>query len=229
MFKTKSTTKLMFLTKESNLYAEILNPRYNLFPDWWRGLNKQDIPTMKTCPGFVDLLKTTITVPLWKDYHIRYSDKIENISVPGVTDKQQMEEWIHFHPSEQYGNHFNNYLHLKLKNPWMTICNDNTRFLMTDATWHRDQFESYSVLTGELEFRYQSSCHVNIFIPKSKTTQVLKLEAGDPICYLKPLTDRTVEIEAKKVSTEEWFSYIQMPFTFQNQYRKILKLIKQRS
>ena len=47
MFKTKSATKLMFLTKESNLYAEILNPRYNLFPDWWRGLNKQDI--LKYC------------------------------------------------------------------------------------------------------------------------------------------------------------------------------------
>lgn len=229
MFGKKSNTLLTFLTKESKLYTEILSPRTNHWPAWWRGLKKQDFPTMKTCPGFVDLLKTTITVPLWKDYHITYSDRIENVSVPGVSDKQQMEEWIDIHPSEQYGNHYKDYVHIKLKTPWITVCNDNTKFLMTDATWHRNEFESYRVLPGELEFRYQHSSHVNLFLPRAKQSTKLELEAGNPICYLTPLTDRPVEVQAKRVSTEEWFSHLQMPFTFQNQYRKILKLINERN
>jgi hypothetical protein len=228
MFKRKTTTKLTFLTKESQIYPQILEPRTKFWPDWWRSLTRQDFPTMKTCPGFVDLLKNTITVPLWRDYHITYTDKIQNVSVPGVQDKQQMDEWVDIHPSEQYGNHYKDYVHIKLKTPWITVCNNDTRFLMTDATWHRDEFENYRVLPGELEFRYQHSSHINLFLPKNDEPKVLELEAGTPICYLTPLTDQHIDIECKRINSEEWFSYIQMPFTFQNQYRKILKIIKEK-
>ena len=38
-----------------------------------------------------------------------------------------------------------------------------------------------------------------------------------------------IEPSSKRVSTEEWFSHLLMPFTFQNQYRKILKLINERN
>jgi hypothetical protein len=228
MFKRKTTTKLTFLTKESKIYPQILNPRTKFWPDWWRSLTRQDFPTMKTCPGFVDLLKNTITVPLWRDYEITYSDKIENVRVAAVETRDQLNEWFDVHLSEQYGDHYKNYIHVKLKTPWITICNDNTRFLMTDATWHRDEFENYRVLPGELEFRYQHSSHVNIFIPKSKTTKTLTLEAGTPICYLTPLTSNTIEIEAKRVNSDEWYSYVPQFFSFKNHYRTILKIIKEK-
>ena len=221
-------TKITFITKESPVFAEVMTPRTQFWPDWWRGLKEKNFPTMKSCPGFVDLLRTTISVPLWRDYHITYDNRITNIQVPGVTSPEQGQEFYEYHPSEQYGDNFDNYIHVKLKTPWITRCTDDTQFLMSDAVWHRKEFESFRVLTGQLEFRYQHTAHVNIFIPRSQQSRTLKLEAGVPICYLTPLTSRTVEIETLQQEPSRWYSYLQTPISFRGTYDKLRKLARKK-
>ena len=228
MFGRKTKTTLKFITKESPVFAEVMSPRTHDWPDWWRNLKEQNMSTMKSCPGFVDLLRETISVPLWRDYEIKYTDKIEYIEVPGVTTPEYGAEFFEYHPNEQYGNNFSNYIHVKLKTPWITRCNDNTRFLMSDAVWHRQNFESFRVLTGQLEFRYQHGSHVNIFIPKSTTQKTLVLTAGTPICYLTPLTDRPVEIEILQETPTQWYNYLTSPISFRGSYDKLKKLARKR-
>ena len=240
MFKRNNKKfKLTFYSKESPVWSETFAPRTKLYPDWWRSLKEpkdphghgatavHDImPTMKTCPGFVDLLKTAIAVPMWKQMKITYDTEIRNIEIAGCISQDDLHEQVDTHPSIQHGDHFNNCLHLKLKNPWQIVADQKKEFLLMDAVWHRRNHANYTVLPGKLEFKYQHSGHVNIFIPKSRSVKTLDIPAGDPICYLLPLTEHEIDINIETVSMEKWFQFIQRPSWFRGQYEKMKKLAR---
>tara|TARA_X000001036_G_scaffold73013_1_gene64483 strand:+ start:975 stop:1718 length:744 start_codon:yes stop_codon:yes gene_type:complete len=238
MFKrNQKKPTLTFWCKETPIWAETFSPKVKLYPDWWRGLKEpktphghgpasmHDImPTMKTCPGFVDLLKTAIAVPMWKEMKIEYDTELKKIDVAGVIDQNEFSQYVESHASIQYGDYFANSLHLKLKTPWMVTCNSDIEFLMMDAVWHRKNHYNYTVLNGKLEFKYQHGSHVNIFIPKSRSTKTLHIDAGIPICYLLPLTEREIDIKIETVSHEKWMQFVQPPSWFRGHYEKMKKL-----
>jgi len=233
LMKNKETI-LTFYQKDNPVFAEVFAPRTKLYPDWWRSLkeSKSDtsrslhdiVPTMKTCPGFVDLLSTAIAIPMWREIKITYDTRIRKIEIAGVNTDQELSEQAETHPSVQYGNNFSDSIHLKLKSPWLSVCNDRTEFLLLDATWHRNEFSNYTVLPGKLEFKFQHSAHVNLFIPKSKETKTFTIEPGTPICYLLPLTDKDINIEIKTVTWEEWRRLFRPWIWFRGGYTKLKKL-----
>lgn len=224
----KNKTKINFYTNESQHFANVLHPKLarEIYPSWWKNIEKVDNrTTMKSCPGFVDFFKHAIAIPLWKDIHITYSNGIENVEIAGV-DTQNLEHWIDVHPQEQYGNGFTNGIHLKLKNPWLTTANDNTKFMLMDATWHRNRHDLFTIVPGMLEFKYQSSMHVNMFLHKSTTQQKLKLSAGTPIAYLVPLTDKKIELLYSRVDYDTWTSLFNPIIKFRGSYDALKKLAK---
>lgn len=225
----KDKIKLNFYTSESQHFANVLYPRFSkeIYPNWWKNIERtEDKTTMKSCPGFVEFFRHSISIPLWKDIDITYSNKIEKIEIAGVNDSS-LHHWIDIHPKEQYGDGFTNGIHLKLKNPWLATVNDSTKFMLTDATWHRNRHDMFTVVPGMLEFKYQSSAHINMFLHKSPITQKIKLLAGTPIAYIVPLTDKQIDLTYSRVNYDTWSSLFNPIIKFRGSYNALKKLSKE--
>lgn len=225
MFKNKST-ELTFYTTGNRQIKELFSPQESmkLLPDWFKTINKNEkYPTLKSCPGFVDLFKKSISIPLWNDIRITYQDSIINIEIPG-TPSDIVHHFVTQHPPMQWGAGFKNSIHLKLMSPWHIICNNTTPFMMQDAVWHKEHMEEFSVLPGTLDFKYQHSSHINIMIPRSKIKKTTTLKAGTVIAYLTPMIDTNVDIKTKLVTDEEWRGMQHYVFSFSGVYHAAKKI-----
>ena len=220
MFKRKSTTNLTFFTSGSSQKRDLFSPQevIKLLPNWFKTINKsQDNPTLTTCPGFVDLFKKSINIPLWSDISITYKgDQITNIQMPGV--EQVTGDMMQVHGTEQWGEGFKNSLHVKIMSPWRVTSNTDTPFLMHDACWHKESINDYNVLPGVIEFKYQHASHINIMLPRSSKEKTLNLKAGTIIAHLTPLVDTTLNIQSKLVTHEEWLGLTNYISSFKTPY-----------
>jgi hypothetical protein len=189
-----------------------------LLPDWFKTIDRsQKGATLATCPGFIDLFKTSINIPLWSDISITYKDNnILNVQMPGIG--QVTREQIQVHGSEQWGNGFKNSLHIKIMNPWQVTSNIATPFLMHDAVWHKDTINDYNVLPGVIEFKYQHASHINIMLPMTPKEKTINLKAGTIIAHLTPMVDTNLTIESKLVSHEEWLGLQNYISSFKTPY-----------
>ena len=102
----------------------------NFFPEWWKKLDKKvtlddnyvemDYPTMKSCLGFMDFYKNSVTIPLWCDYAVRVghigSGKLSWKFSDGITDAV-------VHPTFQRGDYLpdSDYIHTKIISPWKIV------------------------------------------------------------------------------------------------------------
>ena len=221
MFNRKNTaTHLIFHTSGSSQKRDLFSPQegMKLLPDWFKTINKsQHSPTLTTCPGFIDLFKKSINIPLWSDINITYKDnEITDVQMPGIG--QITRDFVQIHSSEQWGEGFKNSLHIKLMSPWHITSNIDTPFLMHDAVWHKENINDYNVLSGVIEFKYQHASHINIMLPKNKQEKTLKLKAGTIIAHLTPLVDTKLSIESKLVLHEEWLGLTNYISSFKTPY-----------
>jgi hypothetical protein len=223
---SKKKIELTFHTCESKPFADILSPAKatSMYPEWFKKISpKTDYPSMRSCPGYIEFFKKSIAIPLWRDFEITYrGSEIHNVVTPFISPDDVYHYVQHHHP-DQWGRGFTNQPHLKLMNPWLITCNTLTPFMISEASWHK-KGNDYNIPQGVVEYRLNTSCHVNMFLNPSNQEKTLLLEAGEPIVYLTPLEDVEVDIKIKEISEEEWRRLLNYRFTFKNNYRKILNL-----
>jgi len=231
MFKRNKKVKLTFHTRNTQQLVDMFGPNngHKLLPDWMKALGKSkndNIPNMNTCPGFVDLLKKSVAIPLWADHKITYQgSQILNVQVPGVPDNEIHMSVQQHHP-DQWGNAFKNSAHVKLMSPWLVTSNSDIEWMMHDPTWHKNKSMGHYTLTpGLLNFKYQSGTAVNMFLTPSDIPATITIEAGTIIAYLTPMADIDVEVECKQVSSDEWAALTKHQFTFSNTYNKTKKFL----
>lgn len=229
MFKKKDTTNLTFYTTGSKQKNDLFSPQegMKLLPDWFKTIDRsQQDPTLATCPGFIDLFKNSINIPLWTDINITYeNDRLLNVQMPGIG--QVTRDFVQVHNSDQWGEGFKNSLHIKLMNPWHVTSNVDTPFLMHDAVWHKENISDYNVLSGVLEFKYQHANHINIMLPKSNGREkTVELKAGTIIAHLTPLVDTKMTIESKLISHEQWLGLTNYISSFKTPYAVAKKIGK---
>jgi len=220
----KEKHKITFNNRRQKL-IDLLPPTFGMknTPAWWT-IKSNTKPHITSCPGIVELYKRAITIPLWIDYEFELCDNnITNINVPGVHPNNIYEYVVGHHP-DQYNNAYNDYHHVKLINPWLIEMSTVVPFLLIDATWNRDSFDDYTIPSGILEFKYQHSCHINIFIKKNKEYKKIKMSAGSKFVQLIPLEDKNIEIEYKKIDQEQFFDLMPLVITDQHNYNKIRKI-----
>lgn len=222
--------KLTFHTCEQKPFKDLFAPVQSMsgVPEWWRQIPKQDFPTMRSCPGFIELFKNSISIPLWRDHEITYqSDRIVDMAIAGV-HPERIYHYVQQHDPRQWGESFKGRVHLKFMNPWLVTCDKPTKFLLTGAAWHNKDFEDWVIPPGVLEFKYQTGSHLNMFLAKSDEQKTIRLDAGSIMAYLIPLEDVEVEVETKQVSTDEWSQLLNYQWTFANVYNKTKKLLEGR-
>jgi hypothetical protein len=180
-------------------------------PQWWKNLPKENhflsernviypASTMKRCVGFVEMYRTSFTIPLWADISISTNDKGDWAffsNYKGV--------YINSHDRSQYGESFNDYVHLKLNSPWLLKEKSGINFLAQSPMWNNiNLWNTVHIVPGFFEFKYQNSTNVNLFV--NRINQNIQLLANTPIMQLVPLTEKKVVIKCHSVDENEYIN-----------------------
>jgi hypothetical protein len=203
-------------------------------PDWWKKLPKQfmakneheleyPVSTLKRCDGFLELYKSGFVFPLWSDLIIetyesnQWKYQFADNSTP-----------FQIHGLEEMGNTFNHVNHGKILSPWVFKEKIGVKFYWAEPMWN-NMLRNYDVrvLPGVVNYKYQHSTHINIFLPKK--AQRIELFAGDPMVHIIPLSESDVEIRTHLVSHEEQARLLNddVKFAFTGKYKKKVKLMDQ--
>lgn len=160
--------------------------------------------TMKKCVGFLDYFKNSFALPSWDYLHFRVDHNDVGISAG--------REVITSHPQEHYGNFLDStYKHFKITPPWLIHANNKVKFIQTFSPWvfsPKNNPEKILHLPGVVDFYYQNSTNVNMFIRTGDTgcrPSMITLEPGTPLVFFTPLND-SIKITFKHhlLSTDEF-------------------------
>jgi len=180
-----------------------------VIPTWWKNLpalyNSQpseyhsnkpsQLPTMKHCPGFVDVFKHTLSLPMWSNLTITTKKQVS------VSYNPKMKDNINFidgEPHRRGDDHFSSedYFHIELDSPWMFTSSDKSiNWYFSPAIWNfsPDIAENIHFLPGILNFNVNHLTNPQFFIKKESYHEVF-IPEGTPIFYIVPMTEREVVV-----------------------------------
>jgi len=184
-------------------------PSAQFLPEWWRKLPKTytnkkiwwGTPTIKSCPGFTEYYKNSITIPLW-------CDLIIDIAAQGQGFRWQFADEqtsAVVHDEEQYTDFIDTrkYSHFKITSPWCFKTKKSVKWAWNFPIWNHRAFDSLAILPAVIDYRYNYTTNINIIINKS-IEQLISLNAGIPLVNLIPMSDKRVEIHNHIVSKDEY-------------------------
>jgi hypothetical protein len=207
-------------------------------PDWWKklpvALPRENHPTdmtqttMKGCPGFIDYYRTGIIIPLWTDALIEVgpigSTFLRVAFADQTTDAKQ-------HPEEQRGDFLpdKEYCQIKFDSPWLFKTKEQINWIMMKPFWNYKNPTEFIAATGCLNFHYQHSTNINIFIPRKPQTNIINLTAGIPMAHIIPQTDRKIELRHHLLDKYQYEIKANQSyrFGFINSYNRFVGLKKQ--
>ena len=181
----------------------------------WSNLSKR---TAKDCYAIIELYKKGIVIESWTDFTIKstgkeggYAYNIKHGPDPG------------FH-SDQIGNGFPDYNHIKLSSPWIFREKTGIKFLWMGAEWALDKY-NIKVLPGVINFDIVSYTNVNIMFPKDDKDFFVSV--GQPLVQLIPLSEKKLVLKNHLINRNEYDTMI-INSASQSFYgwRKVLQLRK---
>jgi hypothetical protein len=202
-------------------------------PDWWKSIPKEvlanddlvSLPTLKSCPGFIDLYRSGFFIPMWTDLMVEVGEFGNPAYRYQYADRRS--EAMH-HPTYQRGAAFpeEKYQHLKVSVPWYLKCDEDISFLFSTPTWNMDSPETFTVLPGMLNFKYQGAVNVNTLWTREAQLKRHLLPFGSPLAHLIPMTERKMVLQHHLLDTEEFENLrcIGRRVSFTTNYRKLKRV-----
>lgn len=184
----------------------------NFYPDWWKKLPKENLngdfypaPTMKTCTGFIDHYQNGLIIQLWSDVAIELSEYGKKTFKWQFADDRTVAESHNIVQYQGYLNEYSlNFSHLKIISPWYIYCKEDIPFLFLDVPWQKMN-DDYKIMLGTVDFKYQHSSNINLFLRHKEQKRTLLIEAGTPIAHIIPLTERKLIVHHHLISEEEYY------------------------
>ncbi len=207
-------------------------------PDWWKRLpshfvEKENIyqnPTMKGCEGFRGMFLNGVMIPLWSDlilevgpketdyYRWQFSDGVSSITI---------------HPFTQMGNFLSikEVQHFKLSCPWSFRCKDDVKWAWIDPAWANIDSNDYRILPGVVSFNIPLQGNINLFVYRTNKTKTIKLNFGQSVSQLMPMTEKKLKIKHHLVSKDEHEKLVMFanPVVFYKRYTTIKNFLRKKS
>lgn len=181
--------------------------------------------TIRTCPGVTELFKEGITIQSWGDIHINWDSNTVNNPF-GIEALPQGVGEPHYSGQWNDAREFQEYHHIKINSPWKFVEKTGVKFLFTNAFWNVPTLK-YFIPNGLVEYKYQHTTNVNMWIPKSAFPKNVLIPAGTPLTQIIPLSEKEVVIHMHKIGLLEYKEkYTHHPFSFAASYYKRKKLIE---
>jgi len=187
----------------------------HFIPEWWRTLPNSitlhdyngvqyDSVTMKGCTGFIDLYSRGIIMPLWVDLNFKVSNSAYFYRVANLmTDNKDVP--IESHHKEQHNFQFSNFAHFKIKSPWVFKEKTGVNFSLNACLWNNlQEIPKLHILSGVLNFKTQSSTHINGFASFENQPYQYNIKSGTPMVHFIPLDKRDVVPHIHILSDIEW-------------------------
>jgi hypothetical protein len=212
IFKKKPLIVTLFTDNESAYKFSRPQKAAHFIPDWWKALPKKtyrdeqvpsvmsSIPTMKTCPGFVDLYSRGFIHPMWsdfqvevspnKDYQYQYADKV-SVAHEHVDHQMAGNPYLRTHN------------HLKLISPWAVREDSGVKFTLIAPMWNGFGAEDVLVPPGVADYKYGLELNLNLFIRRYPEPKVYEFSFGQPLTHFIPMSDRPLKLVYELVSEEE--------------------------
>jgi len=184
-------------------------------PDGWKKLPKtfevktfpnnpnsnlmSEVPTIKTCNGFINLYRTgfiiqnhcEIIIEADANANINASSSDPNISF--ISQHQSYQLWDDI---------FKEYTHVKLTTPWYMVEKTGVKFMYSKCTWNDTNVaDNFHVVSGILDFKIQHNSHINFYMKKNS---ILRLYAGQPVAHIIPLSENKIKLKHHLISREEY-------------------------
>jgi hypothetical protein len=231
IFLPKKTVTLDCFTNRADVYEySKIDYSSNFIPKWWKQVPPKlsssffPSPTIKTCAGFTSLYKEGFIIPMWSDIAIKvdkegdtgymwqYSDKISEAS--GHSQEQRGT----FMPEKEY-------VHLKLVNPWLIKSDKLIKFLWMQPSWNIDDFSTYHIPPGVIEYKFQHGANINLFVKRQKEEGTVNINFGQPLAHIVPLADVKIKLKHHLVSDEEIkrINQLHINLSFLNKYATMRK------
>lgn len=206
------TNVIKFVTDDAYIHDhKPMAPSLKYAPEWWKKLPRHFVsqrendsvlnPTIKGCPGFVELYKYSFALPL--DLEFEISEYITEDNKLGL--RYYPEDAGSVHPDVQTGNAFSDrYHHFKVSCRYSFATESSDNFLITNNFWG-DRLNIH-VLNGVLPASKNAvPLRINMYIPKG--FGVLKFHYGDIIAHAIPLSDKKYVVEKKLMMGDEYRKY----------------------
>jgi hypothetical protein len=160
---------------------------------------------MKHCRGFIDLYKDSIIIPFWGKLKIDISDNIrKNVKWEGNYETYTNQP-IQIHNELEYKGFTNNcYQQMKIISPWKCKTNKYVKFILTDPLYNRTDLNEYSVLPGIVDFKYQTSTHVNIMTEYKNDDRFIIFDPLTPMAMLTPISEKDIIIKTHLIDVSEY-------------------------
>lgn len=203
-------------------YAHEIQPTwFKEVPTSTKSQSGATVATVRTCPGMQELFKKGIVIPSWCDLYVNANNN--DIQ----TEPAEMAE---SHPTWQWNNHvaLKDYMHLKIASPWKFKEKTGVNFLFTNVFWSNTT-DQYFVPNGLVEYKYQNTTNINMWVRKTFAKKEFTISAGTPLAQIIPLDDKEIVIHMHEIDEKEYvgdeLDYI---FTQTGQYYKRKKILSKK-
>lgn len=186
------------------------------YPKWWKDtpvfMDKEDAispnfkyipaPTIRRCPAIHDYFSTGVTIPNWSDLEFYIDGPKRSMEWRYANDYQTM-DLVQPHPSAQFPQLANKYLHAKIISPWIAECNSDIRWFLTKPSYF-SEFDDQEVIfcDGVVQFYNNFVTNVNLFFPIKDYTYTVEFSAGEPFQKYIPLTEKVINISTEYCTRE---------------------------
>jgi hypothetical protein len=218
----------IYINREELLLESKPNKSSKFYPNWWKNLpleydtTSQGMlgwsSTMKRCSGFTDQYQKGFMIPLWTDIAVA----VDKLGATGASwQSADMLTSLDNHSQLQRGSYLPEdiFLHLKINNPWRIVCNEEIDFLMVQPTWNFEDPSSSIIPTGILEFKYQHSAHINMFLKRKNVQYIHRFTQGSVLAQLIPLTERSLKINYHLIEDLEYNKMFNRGTKFTKRYQ----------
>ncbi len=171
-------------------------------PEWWKSHPTlvEGNGTIKHCVAFTNYYAKGIVIPLWGEVEIDvfplgHEDDAGNLYHWRSSNKD-FDLHTGNHPKRQWGGFGgDNLLNIKIMSPWAFKTRDLVHFAWSQPTWSQPEtFNTFTALPGVVEFKTQTSTHINYVVEMKSEAQTFKIPPLTPVVMLHPLTERSVEL-----------------------------------
>lgn len=204
------------------------------YPEWWKRLPKSirsdndlyDHPTMKSCVGFIEYYKNSISIPLWSDLNIKVVDN-GNLIWQFADKKSEIKN----HHVKQFTGFLkeNQYFHMKIISPWNFRTKKYVKWSWNYTTYNFHEPDNIIFLPGILDFKYQTATNIN-FLINTRIKKTIELHAGVPLLNITPLSDKKVKIHNHLVDSNELIKIVNISYDscFINKYNHNKKIMQEK-
>lgn len=204
-------------------------------PQWWKNTPKEFVPpkqenkvvipgnTARRCSGIIDYYnKNNIVIPMWSDLVLEYGPQdwkyayADGISV------------LLRHEQEMRGSYMPEYEHFKIASPWRIEEKSGIKFHYSQIFYNFDDPGSVLFPPAIVNYKYQHSTEINFMLRRPAVIKTFKVEAGQPLVMLTPLTEKEVVVKTHLISFEEHTQRFMWMSSFHGHYNKEKKILQEK-